>query len=53
MGLLPVALVQDTDYNSGEKICWKSTATRPNRLKDIKNDLVRDRLQGQRWIKLA
>jgi len=33
VGLLPVALVQETDYNSGEK-CWKSTATRPNRLKD-------------------
>jgi len=43
MGLLPVALVQDTVYNSGEK--WESTATGPNRLKDnIKNDLARDRL---------
>jgi len=44
MGLLPVALVQDTDYPSGEKY-WKSTATRPNILKDnIKNDFARCRL---------
>jgi hypothetical protein len=45
MGLLPVTLVQDAEDNAGGKIFWKSTATRPNRLKDIiKNDLARDRL---------
>jgi hypothetical protein len=45
MGLLPVALVQNAEDNVGGKICWKSTATRPNRWKYIiKNDLARDRL---------
>jgi hypothetical protein len=45
MGLLHVAFVQDAKDTASGKICWKSTAKRPNRLKDnIKNDLARDRL---------